>query len=301
MGALRHALTDLIEGARSRFVFRALDAFVTASLAPSITGKLGQAAFPPRGSHYRRVQRIASSLESLLPKSVARARKALIRDGRLPLSGYRAPETLGYGAACTVFRLSARGGYGGARQDVVLKVVRSSLGRGARAALAAGRAARERYQRMTRLYEGGDLVLHTSFLVAHAPLLGRPATVTIQPRIDRSARDFFLDFTDRQLLTAVRTNPGFAQQLRLFVTRTLESVRTSGRCLDLVGRGNVVVVASSDGPRIKIIDFGEIDLAEWARSKPNEEREARRRIARLERLSVPKGVNPRVEKTLWPR
>jgi O-antigen ligase len=298
--AARRAAKSFCEEVRSRFFYRALDAFLTAPVAVE-AARLRRRVNPAGRSHYARVQAFASALDARFPNFVFRLRKRLIRADRLPLVGYRGPETLGYGAGCTVFRLPARTASGDGRRDVVLKVLRKTLGRGPDNALAACRESRERYQRLSRLYSGGELILTTSFMVVHSPLLGQPATVTIQPRIDRSARDFFLDVSDRELLAAIRAHPRFADQLRIFVSRAVESVRTTGRCLDLVGRGNVVVVTTSDGPRMKIIDFGEINLSEWARSKPRAEREVRRRIARLERLSVPKGVNPQVEKVLWRR
>jgi hypothetical protein len=293
-------LAARVEAIRSQLVFRALDAFLTASLTPITCAGLKHIVLPVRQAHYKRVQAVANTLEVLSPDLVSRVRDALIRAQRLPLAGYGRPDLLGYGAGCTAYRLPAQPLRQAAGQDAVLKVVRRTLGRHPGAALAAARESREAYRRISRLFRGTDLILPTSFVVLHSPLLGRPAAATLQPLLQGTARDLFLDFTDRELLTVLRSDARFAHEFRLFVARTAECARRSERCLDLLGQGNVVVVATPEGPRMKIIDYGEIDLDEWSRSKPAAVREFRRRIARLERLSVPKGVNPRVEKVLWP-
>jgi hypothetical protein len=268
---------------QSRFVFRTLDAVVTAPLAPRRATGLAQVLLPLRQPHYRRVQSAVNYVETLCPRLIRGTRRWLVRSDRLALTGYRGPEPLGFGAACTAFNLPAQPAVD-CRTDAVLRVVRSTLGRPTQAATAAAREARGRYRRISRLYQGGDLILPTSFLVMHTPLLGRTAAVSIQPRLPEDARDLFADFTDVELLTVMRGDPAFAGQLRFFVIRTAASVRSLGRCVDLVGRGNVLVVSTPAGPRLRIIDFGELNLADWAVSKPLAEAELRSRLARMERL-----------------
>jgi hypothetical protein len=167
----------------------------------------------------------------------------------------------------------------------VLKVLRRSLGQPPRRLLACAVEAQAVYQRMAALYHGTDLVLPTRYLIIQAPLLGRPAAACIQPRLQGEMRDLF-GHKDGELLRLLVENEGLARQFRQFVYRTVESTRRTRRCLDLVGPSNVLVLSTPEGPRMRIIDFGTMDLDLMLRTRPQIARELHRRVARLVRLRL---------------
>jgi hypothetical protein len=278
----RASLSAAANAASSRYVFRALDAVITAPVAQDRSGSFGRVFLPLRQAHFKRVQTAANALEARWPQLSSHIRERLVRGERLAFSAYRPPELLGYGAGSTVFRMPADAAPG---EDAVLKVLRRSLGREPGYVLAEAREAQALYRRFATLYDGADLVVPTHYLVLQAPLLGRPAAACLQPCLTGALRDLF-EFTDEELLTLLHEHAGLATQFRLFVQRTVQSVRATHSCIDLVGHSNVLILPTPEGPRIRIIDFGVMELDDLFRQRPRVAREVRRRIARLVRLDA---------------
>jgi len=286
--ALRGRVAAAQQRIRTRYLYRALDAVVSAAAVPSAARPaLRRALFPLRQSHFKRIQAMAAAAEAISPTFAKAVRDHLIRGERLPFALPLSPAPLGYGAGATVFRLGVGGGpEGGAEAggDRVLKVLRDSMDLPMPQILGWVRLMRECHQRVEEWYDPEDLVGPVHFLVLQGPLLGHPVAAFVQPRVDGALRDLFSGMSARELIAALRGDDGFRAQYRRFVERTLEAAERTGRCLDLVGEENVLVVETEQGLRLKILDFGllRLDDPDWTR--PDVAREARRRMRRLARI-----------------
>jgi hypothetical protein len=275
----RAAIARAAHAASSRYLFRALDALLTAPVAPDGEATLAGVFVPLRQAHFKRVQTAAKALEARWPRLALQIRESLVRAETLAFSAYGRPELLGYGAGSTVYRLRAEDGTG----DTVLKVLRRSLGRDPAAVVLDAREAQAAYRRMATLYAGADIVMPTRYLVLQAPLLGRPAAACLQPCLPRGIRDLF-DFTDDELIDLLRQDPILAAQFCLFVRRTVQSVRGTHSCVDLVGHNNVLILPTPEGRRMRLIDFGVMRLDDLLTRRPALAREVRRRLSRLARI-----------------
>jgi hypothetical protein len=279
--ALRRARAAA-SAAWSRYFFRALDAVLTAPAAEDPQRSLGGIFVPIRQAHFKRIQTAANALEARWPRLALHIRESLVREQTLAFAAFGRPELLGYGAGSTVYRMPVGPGGDG---DAVLKVLRRSLGRSPRRVLAEARAAQASYRRLAELYAGGDLVVPTRYLVLQAPLLGQPAAACLQPCLCGEMRDLF-EHKDRELLGLLLEDPTLAGQFRLFARRTAECARKTRRCIDLIGHSNVLILRTPEGPRMRIIDFGVMQLDDLLLQRPRVALEIRRRIARLVRLDA---------------
>ena len=278
----RVSLGAAANAAGSRYLFRALDAVLTAPVAQRGQGSVGRIFVPLRQAHFKRVQTVANVLESRWPQLALLIRKRLVREETLAFSAYRRPELIGFGAGSTVYRMPSSST---PAEDAVLKVLRRSLGRESDVVFAEARDAQESYRRLATLYDGADLVVPTHYLVLQSPLLGRPAAACLQPCLTGEMKDLF-DYAEEELLDLLREHAALAKQFRLFVQRTVESLRTTHTCVDLLGHSNVLILPTAEGPRMRIIDFGVMQLDELLRQRPQVARELRRRISRLVRLDA---------------
>lgn len=143
---------------------------------------------------------------------------------------------------------------------------------------------RDRYEMVARWYADSSLVVPTSFVILRGPLLGLPAVACLQPRIAGELADFFAHHSDRQLVNLLRLHPALQAQFCNFVTRTLSVAREQSMCVDLVGRDNLLLVATRDGMRLQLIDFGVFNLHRLQMNAPALYSEAGERLARLARL-----------------
>lgn len=250
---------------RSHFLYKAADAVLTSTLRP----RRGLAAslrtlFGPQSANYERTAALVQAVDCVQPGFARRLSRTLLRKNALPLA-YDDLALLGYGSGSTVFLL-LRG-----EQRLVLKIYRRSLGRSSQGLAAVAAYFSQKYETVARWYGGSlTLVPPAAFLTLHGPLLGLPAVGVIQPYIGGEKRDLFEDFTAGELLSLLRAHPRLCQQFRCFVRRTRDAYTREGRCLDIVGRHNVLVSIEGDGEcSMWIIDNGIFDLVELKEKEPD--------------------------------
>jgi hypothetical protein len=271
-----------LEGVRSRYLFRAMDAALTAELlvhrAPGAGMRGGVAAGTPR---YRGVQRLTGALAAVMPDFTARLRRRLVDTSRLPFE-FATCELLAFGSGVTVYLVRpTSGSNAGAR---VVKVFRKSLGMRREALLGQVRERRAAHRRVMAWYGDGGVVLPTQFLLLHGPLLGRPAAACIQPFVDGPKRDVFQDFTEAELEELLGTNERLRAQLASFTRATAFAAAEEGACVDLLGRGNLVVHAAPTGSELVLLDMGIYEFARKAVRAPAALAAQRERVAYLERM-----------------
>lgn len=269
---------DHLNEAASRFVYRAADAAMTSRLPRTRVAAVPRA----RSSNYERMQNVVTSASARMPKLMALVSRWMERHENLPLKVSRV-ELLSFGAGATVFLLHGPPRVGG-DSAIVLKIVRRSLGRRIHVLVQQAEEFRDRYEMVARWYADSSLIVPSSFVILRGPLLGLPAVACLQPLISGQLADFFQDRTDAQILNALRLHPPLRAQFCNFVTRTMAIVREQSMCVDLVGRDNLLLVATREGMRLQLIDFGVFHLHRLQMTSPALHSQAGERLARLARL-----------------
>lgn len=262
---------------RSRFLLRALDAIVTADPDGALAGM-------PRGrgtSNFHRMQRLVRATHGFLPGVVGWITKSLHRQRVVPFRE-RVGEVVGFGAGSTVYALRGRGD--GEEPELVLKIFRNSLGRPLPTLLEHAALLRGRYRRVSGWYSGMSIAVPVEYVILHSPLLDQPAVAGLQPFVSGEKHDFFELVETGGWREMVRRHRTLREQFRLFVERTLAVYDTEDVCLDLVGRDNLLVVVRDGRPRLKVIDYGVLDLAEQRRTAPWRAEAATERVMSLQRL-----------------
>lgn len=264
---------------RSQYVLKALDYLVTADVGAS-DGQMAHAADAGSRSH-KRARRAIQSFRAVLPDLTGCMRRRLLDPSALPFA-FRPVSVLGFGSTATVFLLPAASDGGGAR---VLKVYRRSLGSPLPMLLQQARARQSTHDRASAWYGGSGVVVPAHHLVLRGPLLRVPAVACVQRCLTGMQVDPFRDVSEPQLIALLRAQPGLASQFRLFAERTLEAADTEGACVDIVGPGNLVIVAEPDGPRLLLIDVGVYEFERKRERSPRAFEVLLRRLALLRRMT----------------
>lgn len=238
----------------ARFLYKALDAVLTAPLRPRRrwTQWVGTIV-SPRSMAYDRVGAIVGLADHILPGTGRRAAALLTRTDRLPLAASRV-ELLGYGSGATVFLLAT------ARGPLVLKAYRRSIGRRRSGLVALAREFRGKFATVSSWYRGREVVVPSRYAVLHGPLLGRPAVACLQPAIEGETRELLGELPDGELQRLMRESPGFREDLEFFAARTLEVWEREGRCADVLGEGNLLIVGKGESAGVRLLDCGIFDL-----------------------------------------
>jgi hypothetical protein len=276
-----------LDGLRSRLVYTALDAVMTASLRPRGGFKAHvKAVLSPRSSNYNRVGSLVRLADSLLPGTAKWASKALCRSRRLPFPDATV-ELLGYGSAATVFLLKddlePEDDPGDGR--VVLKVFRKSLGKNLSRLLEIADLYRKKYEAVATWYDGAlNIVPDAVFLVFHGPLLGLPAVACLQTYIAGETMDLLHTFTDDEIVRLMRQDLELRRQFVFFAERTLAGHERDGLCFDLLGRGNLLLSKRAGAHRLHVIDCGFFDTRALRTEEPERFDRVEGCLRRLESL-----------------
>ncbi|HEU5173888.1 MAG TPA: hypothetical protein VFT96_03965 [Gemmatimonadaceae bacterium] len=269
---------DHLNEAASRFVYRAADAAMTSRLPRTRAAAIPRA----RSSNYERMQNVVASASTRMPRLMGFVSRWMERHEDLPVKVSHV-ELLSFGTGATVFLLHCPQPAGG-DSAMVLKILRRSLGRRIHVLVRQAEEFRDRYEMVARWYADSSLIVPTTFVILRGPLLGLPAVACLQPLVSGELADFFEDHSDGQLINALRRHPALQAQFCNFVTRTLSIVREQSMCVDFVGRDNLLLVATRDGMRLQLIDFGVFHLHQLQMNSPALYSEAGDRLARLARL-----------------
>lgn len=245
--------------ARLRFVLRPLDALLTAGEAarPTLGAEL-RTLTRRRVAHYERLRSLAALVTQPLPPVGRAIRRTLLDPERLPFRG-RGLELLAHGTAATVFRLAGCAG----QPARILKVYRWTLAQEPALRLQMARRHRVRYSLLAEAF--GPYLLRTHFLVLNGPLRGWPVAACLQEEIETTLDPLAL--SDAELLACLRARPGLGAAFVDF-SRRLGAFRERGFFPDLLGPGNLLVVAAGTG--LRLIDYGLFDLRCRAPDLPHE-------------------------------
>ena len=165
-------------------------------------------------------------------------------------------ELLAYGTGSTVFRTVC-----GSRVKVV-KILRGSFGCSLEKQLQIAQEFKRKHSILaSHLNTNHPIVPPTDFVILQSPLLGSPATAMVQPCLDEPTRDLLMDFTESELSLLVARQPCLRAQIRDFAEAIIKDFEGGHCCLDIVGRGNVLVLTRPDGQQsLKVVDLGMFDL-----------------------------------------
>jgi hypothetical protein len=266
------------EGLVGEIWLRCLDAAVTAP-ARGRRGGAGPLRTLLRGPRaFDRIPAALNLADALAPGLAAAVSRRLTDLRPLALAA-TAIEFLDFGSGGTVFRLATPAG------PRALKVFRRSLGRPLAEQLEVAAYYAGRYRTVAGWYAGvAGLVAPSAFGILPGPILGRPVAAAVQPFLAGRKRCFFADQDAAEALERLRSDPALAEQFRGLARATLECFAKGGRCLDLVGRENLMLVESEGRARLAIVDCGVFELAAVRRDAPERYAALGERIRRLESL-----------------
>jgi hypothetical protein len=270
-------LDKAVEVIRSRWIMRALDAALTGVTLPA-------ASFPDEGSArstYYRVQFLAGKARGASPLLGTFIARLLLRTDRLPFEP-RDVLPLATGAATTAYLLN-----GAARSEpgatYVLKTYRKTLGRSMRYAMEHLVTANANYHTVRNWYGNDNIVVPSTFVILHGPLLGSPVLACIQPYVP--GRDFFSTMSQPQARKELLRDPAIRSAARAFAARTLAIAESEQRAVDILGANNLIVSpAGPDRMRLQLIDFGILDFAVLKGRAPSRLIQVRDRLRFLQGL-----------------
>ncbi len=260
-------MSALLDTIRSRFLYKSLDAAMTASLRPKRRFvALAQSVLDPRTSNYDRVASLVNMVDTVVPGLARRATSLICRPPWPPFSAERV-ELLAYGSGATVFLLEGESG----RQ--VLKIYRRSLGVGPARRNELLGSYRQRYETIRSWYAASpDIVWPADFMILPGPILGRPAVACLQTYIEGEKKDALRGLSDNELVTALGASNGLRRQILAFAKQTRRIYRSQGRCADFLGENNLMLVRSGDRWRLHLIDYGVFDTDRMRRTPALSER-----------------------------
>jgi len=276
-------LADLLgktKVARPPWFYKSLDAVLTAHLrAPQPPAANLKTIFQLRGANYHRVAAVVNLLDGIRPGLAQRLSKRLVRLESFPLAGYRV-SPLAYGSGATVFLLK------NGHEAKVLKFYRRSLAQTSAQALEIGREFQAKHRRLKNWFNRTtEIVIPSDFLVLHSPLLGVHSAALIQPYIAEKKKDLF-DYSDGELVALAQQHPLFGRQLEQFIEQILFVFKYENVCFDMAGYENLMVVATAEGPRLKIADNGILDICFIKEKAPKLYSLVKQRLRRLRGLQL---------------
>ncbi len=257
---------------------RCLDAAVTAPARQRRPGARPLHELLRARRSFDRFAAAVNVVDRLLPGSARALARRLASHAPLALAATKV-EAIDFGSGGTVFRVETP------RGPQALKVFRHSLGRPLAEQRAVAAYYAGRYRTVSGWYAGvAGLVAPSAFLILPGPILGRPVAAAVQPFLEGRKRCFFEDLDLSSALELLSRDSALAEQFQGFARVTLELWRKGGRCLDLVGRENLMLRAERDGQRLAIVDCGLFELPALRREAPARYAALAERMGRLEAL-----------------
>jgi hypothetical protein len=229
----------------------------------------------------RRFDRVAAAVnvvDRLRPGSADALARCLVDTAPLALAA-TAIEAIDFGSGGTVFRIETPAG------PHALKVFRRSLGRPLAEQRAVAAYYADRYRTVSGWYAGvPGLVMRSAFLILPGPIRGRPVAAVVQPFLEGRKRCFFEDLDPSEARTLLSQDAALAEQFQGFAVPTLELWKKGERCLDLVGRENLMLLEEDSRRRFAIADCGLFELPLVRVQAPARYAALAERVRRLEAL-----------------
>lgn len=285
------SLRVLLDTVRSRFMLKMADAVLTWDLRVSRKpGPISRAT-----TNYKRIHAIVRAVNAVEPAIVTWAEGRMHRDGFLPVAV--GAEVLDFGSAATVYRIRPQEGFS---RDMVMKVLRASLGRPIATLTAQAAALSECREFVRDWYLDTGALVPVDYLVLQSPLLGRAAVAGLQPYVGGEQWDFFDLAEEGSLQSMLAEHADFRSQFKLFVERTAELLQSQDCCLDLIGWRNLLVVNEDGRPALKVIDYGIFNLELDRKRRPDRARAALARVECLmSQYALAFGGPPQVDPAEW--
>ena len=129
------------------------------------------------------------------------------------------------------------------------------------------------------------LLAPTVYVLLKAPRHGLRAAAAIQEQVVEPAADLLGDHSDEELIDLLVCHDELRHAFIRFTERSRRAWDDERRCLDMVGRNNVLLVRTAAGPRLRVIDFGVWDVDRQLREAPWRYVRARQALERLERIT----------------
>lgn len=233
------------------WLYKALDAALTAPLNPKTrASQLLKSVLGWKSSNYNRISSLLNLLEHLAPGLSQRISASLLRFDNFPFEGFDV-RLLATGTGATVFLLD------NLVERKVLKVFRRSLGCSAKEVWGVAREFKEKHEKLSAWFNHTyELVVPSTFVVLHGPLMGSTAAAVWQPYITGKKYDVFLDFSVNEAINLLRSDPILKSQWVDFSKQFLISLEENDTCFDLVGRENLMLVQDQGKMSLMIVDNG---------------------------------------------
>jgi hypothetical protein len=257
---------------------RCLDAAVTAPARQRRPGTRPLRELLRARRSFDRVAAAVNVVDRLLPGSADALARRLAGTAPLALAA-TAIEAIDFGSGGTVFRIETPAG------PHALKVFRRSLGRPLAEQRAVAAYYADRYRTVSGWYAAvPGLVMRSEFLILPGPIRGRPVAAVVQPFLEGRKRCFFEDLDLAETRALFSQDPDLAEQFRGFAASTLELWKKGERCLDLVGRENLMLFETQSRQRLAIVDCGLFELPLVRVQAPERYAALAERVGRLEAL-----------------
>ena len=244
------------EFVRTRLLYKSLDAAMTACLRPQQQRRdYLQALLNLNTSNYERVAVWINLMDTLFPGFARRISARLYQNSRFPLAGEEM-LLMSYGSGSTVFLIKRP------EANWVLKIYRRSLGKKEKNLAQIAGIFKTKYETVRAWYNNGriDLVPVAQFLILHGPIFSSPAAAVLQAYIYGEKRDFFLDYSNEELLHLMDNDQELRTQFLFFAEQTLNVYKHYGLCVDFLGRENLMLVKNNGRHQLKVVDNGIFNL-----------------------------------------
>lgn len=223
---------------------RAIDGIITAPIYSGDTSfpSLIKAIVLPGRAKTERLQAGLHIANKAIPGLVPNLAKMLSSRDKFPLVGKNF-KLLSYGGESLIFNVSD--------QEMVLKLRRlTTLSMNTEQLLAEVHRLRTEYDTIKSWYQSvpGDFIPPELIVLVHGYLFAQPTIAIIQPRINDQIKDVFEDYSQEDLLLALKRSNLLHQQFSIFVQTSLQLYDQQKTSIDLLGLNNLCILEKDDSP-----------------------------------------------------
>lgn len=263
----------------SKILWWTLDAALTAPLRPQRRAlEHLRIVLDTKSRKFDKVPAAINFFNSILPGASDRVFQLLCRSSRLPFKFQRF-LLLNYGSGSTVFLLECH------NQRKVLKILRRSLGKKLEELYALADEFRESHRTAVSWYNREfTMIPPAEFLILNGPILGSGVAAIVQPFIEGAKTDLLNDYSIDQTLALLDKNKDLRQQFLYFADTTLDHFYRGQRCLDFLGKANLLLVRNNGCLNLVIVDTGIFQLEDFKQAFPQKYALLEDRILQLQLL-----------------